>query len=210
MCRKVAEPQATHAVSPAARSVPHQEGYWYGCGLVEMQSLSGRTGLSRSAPLWLIALAVICGSLGILFMTSQASAGQPPVTPGEYQGSTNQLCPQFAITAGLCKELERLPMSFIATRTRITAIKATVAEQCEDDLPPRLMEIELHRSYKLHWEGQDRAYFNLTSGTQRNQASGFVRRQVANGGLSVVSKDPEDPSHEAYCYGGGAWRATPK
>ncbi|HEX3957489.1 MAG TPA: hypothetical protein VHZ03_12800 [Trebonia sp.] len=175
-----------------------------------MKSLSGWTGLSRSTLLWLVVLAVVCGIFGVLFITSRASAG--PVTPGEYRGTTSDPCPQFAVAEELCNEQERLPITFQASPTEITAIRAVVVERCEDDLPPRITEVDLNRTYTLRREGADRATFNIKLGGRRrpsNEAEGIVRRQVARISVGALNKDPDDPNHEAYCYGGAGGRLTP-
>lgn len=86
-----------------------------------------------------------------------------------------------------------------------------MVEQCEDDLPPRIVEVEIRRSYRLVREGQDRAHFNMgRERHRRNAASGVVRRRVANGYLTALSRAPDDPGGETYCYAGVRWRASPR
>jgi hypothetical protein len=47
-----------------------------------------------------------------------------------------------------------------------------VVEHCEDDLPPRLVELELPHTYGLKREGSDRASFNIKLGAHsRGQRS---------------------------------------
>ena len=157
-----------------------------------------------------MAFALTGALIAVLIHTSAALAAQ--ATPGPYAGTTDQLCPQFAIEKELCGERERLPISLEATATRINSIKATVVETCEDGLPPRLVEIELPRSYRLKREGSDRASFNLKLGAHPlpgNEAEGFVRRQEARGELAALQKDPDDPVGEAYCYAGISWQVFP-
>jgi hypothetical protein len=164
--------------------------------------------------------AVMGGMIVMLLATASTAASTAitpsradhrPVTLGEYRGGTSQLCPQFAIVAGLCGDLEKLPISFKATRTKISQIRATVVEQCEDNLPPQLVQVAINRSYRLVWEDKDRAHFNARNeARRRNAASGFVRRQVANGYLTALHKSVNDPSGEAYCYASVQWRATPQ
>jgi hypothetical protein len=149
--------------------------------------------------------------IAVLIQATVAFAA--PATPGPYAGTTDQLCPQFAIEKELCGERERLPISLEATATRIESIKATVVENCEDGLPSRLVEVELQHSYRLKREGSDRASFNVKLGAHPlpgNEAEGFVRRQEARGELAALQKDPEDPAREAYCYAGISWQVFPR
>lgn len=148
----------------------------------------------------------------IAVLIQAAAAFAASTTPGPYAGTTDQLCPAFAIAKGLCNERERLPISLEATPTRIDSIKATVVENCEDGLPPRLVEVELQHGYRLKREGSDRASFNLKLGGHPlpgNEAEGFVRRQEGRGELAALQKDPEDPTGEAYCHGEISWQVFP-
>ncbi len=124
---------------------------------------------------------------------------------------TTQLCPSFGVSSGRCEERERLPMSLKVAGGKVTAIRAMVVEHCEDDLPPQLVEMEIPRSYKLHKEGAApnvQVSFNLLSPkTAGSRADGWFKRGIGKGELSFVNKDPEDPTHEAYCYAKVGWRA---
>lgn len=154
---------------------------------------------------------VVLGALVVVVIHASVALAAP-ATPGPYAGTTDQLCPPFAVAKELCEERERLPISLEATSTRIDSIKATVVEHCEDGLPPRLVEIELPHSYRLKREGSDRASFNIKLGAHPlpgNEAEGFVRRQEARGELAALQKDPDDPTGEAYCYAEISWQVFP-
>jgi hypothetical protein len=143
-----------------------------------------------------------------------AGAATVPVRPGEYVGMTTQLCPKFAVAAGACQELERLPMSLTVTATKVTSIRATVVEHCEDNLAPRIVEVEIPHSYRLHRENPGPnviVSFNLRAGKGAGKsAGGWFKHQIGKGGLSFVEKDSEDPTGEAYCYARVGWRARPR
>jgi hypothetical protein len=124
---------------------------------------------------------------------------------------TTQLCPKFAISSGQCEERERLPMSLEVVGGKVTKITALVAEHCEDGLPPRIEELEIPHAYQLHKEGAPpnvQMSFNLRSPNKvGSQAGGWFKNQIGKGGLSFVNRDPEDPTHESYCYAKIGWHA---
>ena len=147
----------------------------------------------------------MCGGLAALAVAlvfaANAGAGTVPVEPGEYTGMTTQLCPAFGVSAGMCEERERLPMSLVVRGTKVTAIEATLAERCEDDLRPRLVEVEIPHSYELHREGAEpnvQVSFNLRSSKQTgSQADGWFKHGIGKGDLNFVEKDPEE-KHNLY------------
>lgn len=141
------------------------------------------------------------------FAPSVAAASQF-VTPGRYEGTTTQRCPNFAANAGECALGENLPVSFTATNNAVSDLLAVVIEHCEDFLPPRLGTVEIQGPLLLTRETNRKSFatlHNWNAALRKTGAVGFIKRRVANGYISSLSKVAED----TYCYVRGVqWRAA--
>jgi hypothetical protein len=149
--------------------------------------------------------AASCAALGLC--PGGASAKQF-VTPGAYAGVTSQRCPVYAAEVGECESGAPLPVSFVATRKAILSFRAVVIESCEDSLRPRLATMEIPGPLHLKREKNRMSFStsrNWNTALRRTGAIGFVKRKIANGYLSALSKVASD----TYCFVRGIeWRAS--
>lgn len=154
-------------------------------------------------------VAFVVGVLGVLLLASSASASRL-VTPGLYEGTTDQQCPMLAAANGECRGGYNLPISFTVTGKRISHIRALVVEKCEDFLGQRVGMIELPQSFPLSVEKRRMSFStqgNWSSAALKGSAAlGFVRRRTAVGYVSALSQIDDD----TYCSGTAQWRASPQ
>lgn len=163
--------------------------------------------------LWCLVVAV-CVAAVILGALCGSAGASSLVTPGLYEGTTDEHCtPEFA-SSGECRLGSKLPMSFTVTSTRVSDVRAMVVEHCEDFLAPRIEVVEVRTSIPLKHVWGPRAgarrIFDSNPGQTGtmlgNRALGAVHRAVAHGYLSGLTKVADD----TYCFNHGVeWTAAP-
>lgn len=173
-----------------------------------------RLGMRPICRRWSLGLMVVLLA-GLFLATVRPQTAQAQrFKSGYYEGETREHCPAFAVSAGICEEGSRLPVSFVLTPTQITDIRVMVVEHCEDGLQPRIAIVELPGSFPLKREWGPvagvRRVFDSQPGLDDRERNGILGAVWPGGGahgyISTLSKVADD----TYCYAFNEWWAKPQ